>query len=291
MLEKLKANQAFSDFFTSETLTSILRSGAYLLVGLIVIRLIIFIFRRITANKVSQQSRMIVDKVISYSGVTVLLMVILSELGVNLTAILGAAGVLGIVIGVASQKSLGNMVSGLFLLSEKSFEIGDVLMIDDKFGIVQDVDLLSLKIRTFDNKLIRIPNETLISTMVTNITKYPIRRVDLNFSVAYGSDLERAEETLRKVALDNPLVLNEPEPLFLLQNLGDNGISLLFGFWCLKDDFVDARNSTIREILAQLKVAGIQVPFPQITIHSGPDVPEPKSTGTTDDEKKFYPGK
>ena len=134
-----------------------------------------------TANKVSQQSRMIVDKIISYSGITILLMVILSELGVNLTAILGAAGVLGIAIGVASQKSLGNMVSGLFLLSEKSFEIGDVLMIDDKVGIVQDVDLLALKIRTFDNKLIRIPNETLISTMVTNITKYPIRRVDLEF--------------------------------------------------------------------------------------------------------------
>jgi len=274
MIESLKNNNVLAGIFSPETLTHILRIAAYLIVGLLLIRLIIVIFRKLTTNKVSQQFRMIVEKIINYTGITILAMMILAELGANLAAILGAAGVLGIAIGVASQKSLGNMVSGLFLLSEKSFEIGDLLKIDDKTGIVQDIDLLALKIRTFDNKLIRIPNETLVSNIVTNITKYPIRRLDISLSVSYGDDLTKTEEALLEATRSNPLILDEPKPLFLLKTFGDNGIELLFGFWCFKADYIEARNSAFRDIITNLSAAGISIPFPQITIHNGMDWPE-----------------
>lgn len=280
MFEELKSNSMFSGVFTTETLTHLLRSAAYLLVGLIIIRLMIFIISRLTANKVSKQFNMIVNKIITYSGLTILAMMILAELGANLTAILGAAGVMGIAIGVASQKSLGNMVSGLFLLSEKSYEIGDLLSVEGSVGVVQDVDLLSLKMRTMDNKLIRIPNETLISTMVTNITRYPIRRLDIEFSVSYGDDLEKTEAILLEAAASNPLVLDEPPPLFLIKSFGVNGVGLLFGFWFMKTDYVATRNSVSRQIIAGLSEAGIHIPYSQITVHNGsePDWPEPDDT-------------
>ena len=267
MFDALKENETLNSLFTAVTLQHIFRAFVYLLIGVILIRLVIFLLRRVASRKVSRQSRMIVNKIISYSGMTVLLVIVLAELGVNLAALLGAAGILGLAVGVASQKSLGNIVSGIFLLSEKSFEVGDAIKVGDKTGLVQDVDLLSVKIRTFDNLLVRIPNETLISTEVTNITRFPIRRFDVELSVSYGDDLRKTEEVLRNLAQTNPLVLDEPAPLFLLKTFGDSGINLVFGIWFMKEDFLAVRNSMFRDIVDGLKAAGITIPFRQIMIH------------------------
>lgn len=270
MFENLKDNATLQQIFSRDTLGHVLESLVYLVIGFFVIRLILFIVRRFTRKRVSRQSSMVVDKLITYTGMTIVLIIVLSELGVNLAALLGAAGVMGLAIGVASQKSLGNMVSGLFLLSEKSFEVGDVVRVGDKTGIVQDVDFLSMKIRTFDNQLVRIPNETLITTIVTNITRYPLRRMDFEFSLSYGDDLQKAEELLIALAQNNTLVLDEPEPFFLLKEYGDNGLGMVFGIWFLKEDYVAVRNSVFREILKNLGDAGLTIPFPQVTLHQSP---------------------
>jgi small-conductance mechanosensitive channel len=113
---------------------------------------------------------------------------------------LGAAGVLGIVLGIASQTSVGNIVSGLFLISEKPFEIGDLIRVGTTTGVVYSIDLLSIKLKTFDNLVIRIPNQSIITNEVTNITKFPIRRMNISVSVAYKEDLTKVEEVLKSIA-------------------------------------------------------------------------------------------
>ncbi|MDT8299634.1 MAG: mechanosensitive ion channel family protein, partial [Spirochaetaceae bacterium] len=236
-------NGAIARILSSDILIRVGKAALYYLVGILIIRLTSFLTRRLTSSKVSRQSRMILNKIVTYVGMSVLLVVILAELGVNLTALLGAAGILGLAVGVASQKSLGNMVSGLFLLSEKSFEIGDVIKVGDKAGIVHDVDLLSVKMRTFDNLLVRIPNETLISTEVVNITRYPIRRMDYEFSVSMDTNLTALETLLRDSAESNPLSLEEPKPIFLLKKWDHDGIAVLFGAWFLKEDYIELKNS------------------------------------------------
>ena len=128
------------------------------------------------------------------------------ELNYDLTALFGAAGVVGIIIGVASQTSIGNIISGLFLVGEKSFELGDVVRIGDKTGTVYSIDLLSIKVKTFDNLLIRIPNQSVISTEVTNVTKFPIRRLEFQIGVAYKEDLRKVKTILENVARNNPAV-------------------------------------------------------------------------------------
>lgn len=268
MFTLLKDNDILNQIFTSENITNIIRSVLFFIAGFILIRLTVFLARKITAKRVSRQSSMIVDKIITYTGMSILIIIVLSELGVNLAALLGAAGVLGIAIGVASQKSIGNMVSGFFLLSEKPFEVGDVVKIDSTMGIILDVDLLSLKIRTFDNQLVRIPNEVIISTIITNVTRFPIRRLDFNFTVTYGEDLDKLEEILRELAVENPLVLDEPDPLFVLKEYGEKGIDVLFGVWFLKDNYLQVKNKFFKEILKALKENEMTIPFPQIVLHN-----------------------
>ena len=146
---------------------------------------------------------------------------VLNRLHINIKTLLGAAGVLGIVLGIASQTSIGNVISGIFIISEKTFEIGDLIRVGDKTGTVYSIDLLSVKLKTLDNLLIRIPNQTMISTEVTNITKFPIRRMDITVSVAYKEDLKKVMDILKTLVKENPLCLDEPEPLIVIQQFGD----------------------------------------------------------------------
>jgi len=269
-MDLFSENDLVARILSSDILIRIGKAALYYLVGILIIRLTSFLTRRLTSSKVSRQSRMILNKIVTYVGMSVLLVVILAELGVNLAALLGAAGILGLAVGVASQKSLGNMVSGLFLLSERSFEIGDVIKVGDKAGIVHDVDLLSVKMRTFDNLLVRIPNETLISTEVINITRYPIRRMDFEFSVPMDTDLTALETLLRESAESNPVSLEEPRAIFLLKKWDHDGIAVLFGAWFLKEDYIELKNSMFRDITTRLTDANITVSMPRIRVESGP---------------------
>jgi small-conductance mechanosensitive channel len=177
----------------------------------------------------------------------------------------------GIAIGFASQTSVSNVISGLFLISEKPFEVDDVIKVGQTKGIVLSVDLLSVKLRTFDNQMVRIPNETIIKTEVTNITRFPIRRLDVRLQVAYSSDVQQVRDLLAKIATDNPHCLDEPAPLILFTNFGDSGLEFLFGVWFAKADFLLLRNTIMEDIKNAFQAAGIQIPFPRRTLYAGTD--------------------
>lgn len=262
-------NFDWSKYFNVESVEKILRLAIILIVGLIIIYSIAFIVRRMLPNKLSQQRKMIINRFVQYSGIITLFLIIISELNINLTAIFGAAGVIGLVVGVASQTSIGNIVSGFFLVSEKSFELGDLIRIGDKTGTVYSIDLLSIKIKTFDNLLLRIPNQTVISSEVTNVTKFPIRRLDFDISVAYKEDLGKVKSVLEKIVRENPLCLDEPEPIIVFKTFGNSGINILLGVWFEKANHLKVKNSIFQEIKSTFDAEGIEIPFPHVTLYSG----------------------
>ena len=154
---------------------------------------------------------MIVRKGIFYTGAFIILITVLRLMGFKLTALLGAAGIAGIAIGFASQTSISNIISGLFLISEKPFAVDDVIKVGDTMGIVLSIDLLSIKIRTFDNLYIRIPNEKIIKEELINVTRFPIRRLNIDISVSYKEDLSKVKGILMEIARNNPYCLENPE--------------------------------------------------------------------------------
>ena len=254
-----------------EVLTRGAKVAITVVIGLLLVRLLAVVTQRYIMKKSTAQRQMIVRKSISYSGFFLVLMAVLGELGVKLTALLGAAGIVGIAVGFASQTSVSNIISGLFLISEKPFAIGDVIKIGGTTGIIQSIDLLSIKIRTFDNLFVRIPNEKILTSEVTNITRFPIRRMDILLQVDYGQDLSKVHGVLAAIASANPWSLDEPEPVLMFTEFKESGIEILLGLWFAKADFVDLKNSIMKDISTRFAEEGIRFAHPRRTVR----IPEP----------------
>jgi Small-conductance mechanosensitive channel len=256
-------------YINPATIEKFIRIVFILIIGISSIHLITFMTRRSLRKQLSRQRMMLISRTIMYTGYTGLVLIVIKELNYDLTALFGAAGVVGIVIGVASQTSIGNIISGLFLVGEKSFELGDVVKIGDKSGTVYSIDLLSIKIKTFDNLLIRIPNQSVISSELTNVTRFPIRRLDFQIGVAYKEDLRKVKAVLESVAKNNPLCLEEPEPYILFQTFGDSSINITFGVWFEKANYSAVKNSVFIEIKEAFDRERIEIPFPHVSIYAG----------------------
>jgi len=262
-------NIHWEKYFNAENLEKLITAVIILIVGAILIHLIALLVKKLLPGKLSLQRKMIINRLVIYTGYLALFFILISILEINLAPIFGAAGVIGLVIGVASQTTIGNIVSGFFLVSEKSFEIGDVIKIGDKSGVVYSIDLLSIKIKTFDNLLIRIPNQSVITSDLTNVTRFPIRRLDFNVSVAYKEDLGKVKELLEQIAQQNPLCLEEPEPLIVFKEFGSSSIDILLGVWFEKTNYLKVKNSVFTDIKKTFDEEGIEIPFPHISVYTG----------------------
>ena len=237
-----------------------------------------------TKKRLSAQAAMVLRKGIFYIGVLIIILTILHQLDFKIGALLGAAGIVGIAIGFASQTSVSNIISGLFLISERPFEVGDLVRVGDTTGTVMSVDLMSVKLKTFDNQFVRLPNETLIKTQVNNLTHFPIRRLDVHLGVAYKEDVAKVKKVLARIASDNPFCLDEPEPLILLQDFGDSALEFLFAVWSTKEDYLQLKKTIRQEIKEWFDAESIEIPFPHRTLYTGLAT-EPFPIRIVDEEK------
>lgn len=255
--------------FFADNATGIVRVILLLVIGLPLVWFLAGAVGNAMRSRTTDQTAMIVRKVVLYFGVIIIFVSTIHQLGFQLTALLGAAGIVGIAIGFASQTSVSNIISGFFLIAEKPFAVGDLVKVGNTTGIVLSIDLLSLKLRTFDNQFIRIPNETIMKTELTNITRFPLRRVDTTISVAYKEDLDRVREILLDLARLNPAVLDEPEPVILLNSYANSGIDFLYAVWCVKTDYVEVRKTLVPAIKKRFDEEGIEIPFPHVSLYAG----------------------
>lgn len=217
----------------------------------------------------SPQRGMVAGKLFFYTGIVVLTVTVFHQLGFTLAPLLGAAGIFGIAIGFASQTSVSNIISGLFLIAEQPFVVDDVIQVGDTVGRVLSIDTLSVKLRTFDNKFVRIPNENIIKNQVTTITRFPIRRVDLEIGIAYKENVARVREVLLEVAHANPQSLIEPEPVVLFIGFGDSSVNLRLAVWATKENWLKLKNTLPEQIKERFDADGIEIPFPHRTLYSG----------------------
>ena len=246
-----------------------IRALVILAVGWPLIRLTESLARRLARKRFTPQSLMLLTKGVRYGLGIILAVTLLNELGFNLTAIIGAAGIAGVAIGFAAQTSLSNLISGIFLIAEKPFELGDVVQVGETVGLVHSIDLMSIKLRTFDNRYIRLPNASLINNQLTNITRFPIRRLDLDIGVAYKENLTHVLAVLKDVADKNPFCLDEPEPLIVFKGFGTSSLDFMLGVWFEKADMLKLKNSILLEIKRRFDEEGIEIPFPHVSLYAG----------------------
>lgn len=250
-------------------IVSMLQAVLILAVGLLIARLVSMALRRLFRDPASPHWAMLVQRGVYYFLLGIFVLAALGQLGFNLGVLVGAAGILTVAIGFASQTSMSNLISGLFLIGEQPFAIGDIIKVGDTVGVVLSIDLLSVKLRKFDNTYVRIPNETIIKTEVANFTKFPIRRVDLQISVAYKEDMERVKQLLFETADNNSLCLEEPAPLFIFKGFGDMGLAIQFSVWGRRDEYLNLKNSMLMEIKAAFDRVGIEIGLPHRSLYTG----------------------
>ncbi|MFC1556037.1 mechanosensitive ion channel family protein [candidate division KSB1 bacterium] len=256
-------------FLTADLVWSIIRIGIISFVGLPLVYFLSRWFRKKSENRLSSQQSMIVGKLVIYSGNIFILISILNELGFRLTHLLAAAGIIGVAIGFASQTSISNIISGIFLIVEKPFQINDVVTIGSTTGTVISIDFLSVKIRTFDNKFVRIPNESVIKSEVINVTRFSTRRIDIPIGVAYKENITEVKETLLNVAQSHPLCLDDPEPLIIFSAFGESSMDFIFAVWAKKEDWLKVKNEIMEAITDQFDRKGIEIPFPHVSLYAG----------------------
>lgn len=228
--------------------------------------------KKFLLKKMSIQTQHIIKKAIDYSAFVTIVLTAFHRLGINVSGLLGAAGIAGIAIGFAAQTSVSNVISGLFVITERAFKIGDIIEISGIIGTVQSIDLLSVALKTFDSQYVRVPNETIIKANLINYSHFPLRRIKTELSVPYGIDLRRVETILIDTAKKSRFIVDDPAPSVLWTAFDSSGISCALLAWTSVQDYGSARNSIFIDIDERLKAEGIEIPFDQLVVHTENDI-------------------
>ncbi|MCA9136691.1 MAG: mechanosensitive ion channel family protein [Planctomycetales bacterium] len=195
------------------------------------------------------------------------LAVALTALEIDITPIVAAIGATGLVVGLALQGTLSNFASGLMILVNRPFDVGNVVCAGGITGTVDKMNLVSTTFRTFDNQTIHVPNNEIWNKVITNITANENRRVDMEFGISYENDFEQAEKIILQVVNEHDLVLNDPEPVVVTHELADSSVKIVCRPWAKTSDWWKVKTDVTRAVKRQFDSAGISIPYPQTDVH------------------------
>ncbi len=229
----------------------------------IVAKLITTNLRRALIDKMKRDQLELMLKVIYFGIIFIAFVGVLPVLGLNLSGLLVAGGIAGIVLGFASQSVVANLVSGIFLISEKPIKIGDQVNIDGVAGFVEDINILSTVVRTYDGLYVRLPNEKVFTSSITNYVAHVARRFEYVIGIRYSDDAEKAIEIIKGLIEDHPLALKNPEPVVFVDNLGDNSVNIVVRIWAPSTEWYGVKMDLLWKMKSELEKNGIEVPFPQ----------------------------
>jgi small conductance mechanosensitive channel len=197
----------------------------------------------------------------------VIVLAALSALGVETTSFIAILGAAGLAIGLALQGTLGNVGSGVVLISFRPFKAGDFVTAGGETGTIGSITLFATTLLTPDNKVITIPNSTIAGGNITNFSAKETRRLSLVFSIGYGDDLKLAKSVLQEIITSDPRVLSDPVPFVGVLELGESSVDFAFRPWVKSEDYWDVHFDMQEKVKLTFDEKGISIPFPQMDIH------------------------
>ncbi|GAA0724378.1 mechanosensitive ion channel family protein [Aquimarina litoralis] len=201
-------------------------------------------------------------------GLKILLVVlVVTQLGVQTSSLVAILGAAGLAIGLALQGSLSNFAGGVLILFFKPFKIGDYIEAQGVSGTVKEISIFTTKVNTFGNQLAVIPNGKISNGNIINYSAEERRRGKIEIGVSYESNIKEAKEILLDLINTQEKVIKDPAPEIFVTELGDSAVTLSLRFWALNDDFWEVHFYTIEEAKKRLEDKGISIPFPQRDVH------------------------
>ena len=254
------------EIFTWENVFKCIGGILVVLALWLIYRLIRRGIRQIPEKKFSKAKLAIAEKAIKYLFHASVILYVLSLFGIDLTALWGAAGIAGVALGFAAQTSVSNLISGLFVITEGSLHPGDTIIVDGITGVVDEVKLLSVRVHTYDNQMVRIPNSTIIDKSLTNNSYFKCRRLTIGVSVDYKSDMQKCLDVLSKAPALCPTVLADPAPKVWFDGFGSSSINMTVAIWYKPEDFLATKNGMFIAIKKVLDDASIEIPFNKLDV-------------------------
>jgi small-conductance mechanosensitive channel len=218
------------------------------------------------AEHVSINLRVVIIKLIRILFIVLAVLVAMSAVGMDITLLSVFGGALGVGLGLGLQKIASNYVSGFIILLDKSMKIGDVISIENHYGVISDLRSRYLVLRKLDGTEVVIPNETFITSSVINHSFSDNRsRVQLPIQIGYESNLDKAIKILVEAAQKQTRVINDPSPAAYVMTFGENGIDLMLNVWILdpEEGSAELKSNIYREIWKQFQKEDISIPYPQ----------------------------
>jgi small conductance mechanosensitive channel len=221
-------------------------------------------------SKSSHMSRLLKSFLNTFIQRTIIfigLLVSLSNLGVEVSALLALLGGGAFILGFALQDTLGNFAAGVMLILYRPFDVHDIVEVGGINGKVDKVSLVNTTIRTFDNKMVIVPNKQVWGQVITNSTASKIRRVDMVFGISYSDDVDHAQTILKKLVSEHPLIRKEPEPIIELHTLGESSVDFVCRPWCQTEDYWRVYWDITKQVKKAFDSSGVSIPFPQRDVH------------------------
>lgn len=245
----------------------VLMAAVIMALGILLIKLAVKITGKALAKtRLDKSVHKFIITATKYALYIVLAVVILTSLKIPTAPLVTVLGACGAAVALALKDSLGNIASGIIILANKPFIRGDVIEVTGITGIVQSIDLLVTTLKTYDNKVITIPNGTITAAVLVNYSRENTRRVDLSFTISYDSDIAEAKDVLMAVTASNPDIFAEPAPVVGVAEHQESGILLDLKVWCETSKYYDVRYYLEEQVKISFDKANITIPYPQMDV-------------------------
>ena len=204
----------------------------------------------------------------------IVVIAVLDQLDVNVSAIVAAVGAAGVTAALALKDNLSNVACGAQIILTKPFKVGDYIALNSTEGTVMRIEMMFTVLKTADNREVVIPNSTLTAAVITNYTAMENRMLDLTYGISYQDDLLEAKAVLQKLAEENPKILKEPAPMVVVREHGASAVKLLLRVWCKTADYWPLYYEMQEQVKLAFDRAKLTIPFDQVDVHLKEEVKE-----------------
>jgi small conductance mechanosensitive channel len=239
-----------------------------LVVGLWIVKFIVAAIRR--GLDKGETDDTLKGFIVSFVSVLLKIMVYITALGmlgVEMTSFIAILGAAGLAVGLALSGTLQNFAGGVMILFFRPFRVGHFIEAQGHMGTVKEIQIFVTILTTPDNKTVIIPNGPLATGSMTNFSRQPTRRVDWTFGIAYGDDLDKAYEVIKRLLSEDERILKDPEPFMALKELNDSSVDITVRAWVESADYWGVFFRMNEQVYKTFDKEGLSIPFPQRDVH------------------------
>ena len=239
-----------------------------LLIGRQVVKILIkVISSALERSNTEDTVRIFVTNLLNTLLMIVVFIAAINQLGIQTTSIIAVLGAAGLAIGLALQGSLSNFAAGILIVIYRPYKVGDYIQADNYLGTVDDIQIFSTVLKTPDNKLVIVPNSSIMNGSIVNFSNQDKRRVDIIASCSYEDDIDKVKSVLADILSKDDRILSEPKPRIAVSELADSSVNLIVRPWVKNSDYIDVYYSLLEEIKKRFDQEGISIPYPQSDVH------------------------